>query len=305
VNFPPRDFDGEFWLSELGLYRDFERKELAPDVLEYDPRFALWSDGAEKRRFVRLPAGARIDTSDMDHWVLPVGAQAFKQFSVDGRLVETRLVARTGEGRFDYWMGAFVWNDDESDALFSPQGASDARDTDHDVPTVKQCGTCHNGEAGRYLGISALQLGTPGGALGVLAAEDKLTAPPPHLTFTPPGDERAGAALGYLHANCGHCHNPDGSSWPDTDLVLRLSFSDQNVADTGVYTTAIGVDATSFIDDLHRQRIAPGAPEASAVLFRMQQRGSKTQMPPFATEIVDEDGIELVARFIEELGKQP
>jgi hypothetical protein len=305
VELPPADFEGEFLLSQLGLYTDIATQTFAPDLLELEPQFRLWSDGAEKRRFLRLPPGATIDTSDMDHWVLPVGAQAFKQFSSDGKLLETRLVTRTGEGRFDYWMGAFVWRDDESDAVFSPQGASNTRGTEHDVPTAKQCGTCHNGETGRYLGVSALQLGTPGGALEMLVARDQLSAPPESVTFSAPGDDVTQAALGYLHANCGHCHNPDGTSWPDTDMVLRLSFDVQTLEETGLYASAVGIEATSFIDDAHAQRIAPGDPDASALLFRMQQRGAKTQMPPFATEIVDEGGIQLVQRFITELAQTP
>jgi hypothetical protein len=302
---PAADFDGEFLLSELGLYTDITTKAFAPDLLELEPQFVLWSDSAEKRRFLRLPPGTEIDTTDMDHWTLPVGAQAFKQFSIDGKLLETRLVARTGEGRFDYWMGAFIWNDDESDAVFSAQGASNVRGTEHDVPTVKQCGTCHNGETGRYLGVSALQLGWPGGALATLAAQGRLSAPPKSTTLSLPGAENTRAALGYLHANCGHCHNSDGTSWPDTNMVLRLSFDTRTLEETGVYDSAIGVNATSFIDDAHAQRIAPGDPEASAVLFRMKQRGAKTQMPPFATEIVDEGGIRIVERFITELGEAP
>ncbi len=305
VELPPANFEGEFLLSELGLYTDISTKTFAPDLLEFEPQFALWSDGAEKRRFLRLPPGATIDTSDMDHWVLPVGAQAFKQFSSGGKLLETRLVARVGEGRFDYWMGAFTWRDDESDAVFAPQGTSNARGTEHDVPTVKQCGTCHNGETGRYLGISALQLGAPGGALETLVARDQLSAAPDSATFTAPGDDDSQAALGYLHANCGHCHNPDGTSWPDTDMVLRLSFDAQRLEETDLYASTVGVKATSFIDDAHAQRIAPGDPEASAVLFRMRQRGAKTQMPPFATEIVDEGGIQIVQRFITELAEAP
>jgi hypothetical protein len=34
-------------------------------------------------------------------------------------------------------------------------------------------------------------------------------------------DPATTAALGYLHANCGHCHNQNGTSWPDTQMMLR------------------------------------------------------------------------------------
>jgi hypothetical protein len=46
----------------------------------------------------------------MDNWDCPVGTLAFRQFSQTGKRLETRLIAKFGTGRFDYRMGAFVWN---------------------------------------------------------------------------------------------------------------------------------------------------------------------------------------------------
>src|SRR5690349_12344978 len=65
-------------LSETGLYADFPSRTLAAGVIRYSPRFELWSDGADKARFLLLPAGTTIDTSDMDNWVFPVGTKAWK-----------------------------------------------------------------------------------------------------------------------------------------------------------------------------------------------------------------------------------
>src|SRR5262245_7866666 len=66
-------------LSETGLFADIGRETLAPGVVAYAPRFQLWSDGAEKRRWLWLPPGTRIDTSDMDSWVFPVGTKLWKE----------------------------------------------------------------------------------------------------------------------------------------------------------------------------------------------------------------------------------
>ena len=50
-------------LSEAGLYENLAESEaLAEGVVEYRPRFELWADGAEKRRFLFIPPGAPIDT---------------------------------------------------------------------------------------------------------------------------------------------------------------------------------------------------------------------------------------------------
>ena len=51
------------WLSDTGYG--------APEMQSFTPRYALWSDGAAKRRWIRLPAGTTIDTSNTDAWDFP------------------------------------------------------------------------------------------------------------------------------------------------------------------------------------------------------------------------------------------
>src|SRR5512143_3104601 len=58
-----------------GLYSDFAARTVDPRLRAYEPRYTLWADGLVKRRFLDLPAGAKIDTSDMDHWDFPVGTR--------------------------------------------------------------------------------------------------------------------------------------------------------------------------------------------------------------------------------------
>ena len=78
-------------LSETGLYADIATGELAPGVAPFTPRFSLWSDGSEKQRWLLLPDGAQIDTSNMDEWTFPEGTKVWKQFSSAGVRLETRL----------------------------------------------------------------------------------------------------------------------------------------------------------------------------------------------------------------------
>jgi hypothetical protein len=143
-------------LLATGLYADVATGELGPGVEQFEPAFALWSDGAVKRRYVWLPEGGVIDTSDMDGWVLPVGTKLWKEFSRDGVRVETRLFEKRGVG--DWRMVAYVWTEDGADALPAPAGQVDALGTPHDVPDQEACGKCHDGAADVALGFSALQL---------------------------------------------------------------------------------------------------------------------------------------------------
>src|SRR6185295_6866071 len=115
-------------LSETGLYADLARDAIAPGVLPYRPRFELWSDGAEKRRWLAVPAGTQIDDADPDDWVFPDGTRIWKEFVRDGTRVETRLIAKVDSK----WLAqAYVWRDDESDAIAAPAGYIDARGTPH------------------------------------------------------------------------------------------------------------------------------------------------------------------------------
>jgi hypothetical protein len=291
-------------LAQTGYFSAPGALTEASDLVPFAPTHVLWSDGADKRRWIRLPPGTQIDTSDMDHWVFPIGTKFFKEFSLGGKKLETRLVERYGAGRDDFWLGAFVWNAEQTDAVFAEGGAADILGTPHDAPAQKQCWSCHLGEPGRGLGFSAMQLAGsgPGVRLQALVDQDLLTVPPARTDFHPPGDPVVAAALGYMHANCGHCHNPNGTSWPDTQMKLRLDVGDSTPEATGAYQTAVGQKLFSYRNNpAFTYRVVAGAPDTSAMLFRMKSRASKDQMPPLATEIIDPNGIDLVQRWITSL----
>jgi len=268
-------------LSQTGLYSDFAARTVAPGHQEFTPAYVLWSDGAVKHRWLKLPPGGSIDKSDPDHWLFPIGTRLFKEFaSPDGKRLETRLIERTGPGAMDYWMGSFVWNDDETEATFKVDGAEDIRGTDHDAPAQQMCWSCHVGEPGRILGNSAVQLGA-----------------------TAPGPPEVAAALGYLHANCGHCHSDTGVARPDTDQILRLSVAETTPESTRIYQTTIGKVLSIYRDPSGEvyYRVAPGDPEHSGIFVRPSVRGDKRQMPPIATEHPDEAGLGILRDWIENL----
>ena len=84
-----------------GLFADIAAKLITPGVAAYAPAVPLWSDGAEKKRWISLPAGAVIDTSDPNEWKFPIGTKAWKEFSRDGHRVETRLWQKVRDG---FWV---------------------------------------------------------------------------------------------------------------------------------------------------------------------------------------------------------
>jgi hypothetical protein len=282
-------------LSETGLYSSPEM--LAEDVLTYTPRFELWSDGADKRRFVRIPPGQRIDTSNQDDWQFPVGTQLWKEFTRDGVRVETRLLQKLGPNPADWAALAYVWNEDGSDAIAAVRGAQDVLGSEHDVPSAEQCFACHAGRNSRVLGLSLVQLAytVQADQQSVQTLQERALLSdtlPERLDL--PGDATASAALGYLHANCGTCHN---SARPAHSGAR--CFDPQNELDFWLRADALGsVDATPTLRSSEPPELVPGFPALSMVVQLMSRRGDAQHMPPLASEQVDRRAVALVRDFI-------
>ena len=287
-------------LSATGLYRDIATKALAAGVLPFAPQFPLWSDGAEKRRWVHLAGCAKIDTSDMDRWQVPVGTKIWKEFSFGGARVETRYLHRWGPDRSDYVFQAYQWDLGATDATPVPRdGVKDANGTLHDIPGEWECVVCHGHAPERVLGLSAIQLSHagPGLTLASLGAAGRLTVPSADLRV--PGDATARAALGYLHGNCAHCHNlsVEGETFT-RPFSLELLTTATTVEQTDAVATAVGVAPEKFVHPGISARIAPGAPAKSAVAYRMSARGSPDAMPALGSELVDPAGLATITAWI-------
>src|SRR5688500_7153848 len=67
-------------LAETGLCVDAACTTIQATAREYGVQFELYSDGSRKRRWIYLPPGTTIDTSDMNHWKFPVGTKLWKEF---------------------------------------------------------------------------------------------------------------------------------------------------------------------------------------------------------------------------------
>jgi hypothetical protein len=135
--------------------------------------------------------------------------------------------------------------------------------------------------------------------LSKLITEGVLTVPPAG-DFTIPGPAVAETALGYLHANCGHCHNPLSAVAASVSMTLLESTKQLDTLEntTGYSTTVL--QQNSFLPQFHI--IEPGLPDQSELFYRISRRG-QGQMPPIATEIVDDAGVAAVRAFIESLPK--
>ncbi len=287
-------------LSETGLYSNIATGELSPGVLAYTPQFALWSDGAEKRRWMLLPNAEQIDTGNMDEWLFPEGTKLWKEFSVGGVRVETRLLEKRGPNDGDWRSLAYVWRPDDADAIAAPLGEIDAHHTDHDVPAAGECLACHGGRRSFILGFSAVQLAAPAAAgeidLDGLIQQGQLSNPPARKPVVP-GNSVEVAALGYLHANCSHCHNQTRP-----ERAGARCFDPNNKSD---FTLAVGkLDAVAATPTYHTvvgDTVKAGKPDDSRLFELINSRGMFRQMPPLATEKVDSAAVANIRLWIEGL----
>jgi mono/diheme cytochrome c family protein len=258
-------------LSETGLYAAGSTTIVRSENIAFSPQYPLWSDGSEKRRWLYLPPGTAIDASRPDEWDFPPGTRAWKEFSRKGQRIETRFIERLGDGTWRFT--TYVWNAQGTDAVLAPaEGIAG-------IPSRSDCLACHEGAAVPVLGFSAVQLANE---LADLAARGHLRNLPASFLAAAPriaAPSAAGrAALGYLHGNCGHCHN-DAGPLANVDLALA-----QRAA----------APAESAARTLHS--VLSRGPGVLA--RRMQSKNPLTRMPPLGVSVPDAEGISLVERWI-------
>jgi hypothetical protein len=304
-----------------GLYADFAAKTVDPNNKSYTPGVILWSDGAQKSRWLYLPPGTKIDTSDMDQWSFPVGTKVWKEFAFSGQKIETRYFEKIASAAFDGGVGEWVWasyqwSADQKTAIRNDPGMVDAGPNNYEIPQHSDCTECHNGgKRDKLLGVEAIALGlasSGGENLAALQDAGLLTANPPSTTAYVPDDLKGSKdALGYLHINCGvSCHNDNPNAFcVGSHLYMRLSATDAfadaglgAVANTPTYVTAVGqppvVYAGQFDPVAGYHRITSGNVALSEIPQVDGVRGLAYQMPPIATHQVDEAGVGLVTTWI-------
>ncbi len=293
-----------------GLYSDWPSRTISPGVVEFDPGLHLWSDGAVKTRWMYLPPGQKIDTSNMDEWTFPVGTRFWKQFVVGGVLIETRMIHKVAVG--DWYLTTYQWSSDASSTTELTTGAVGVNDAGYEIPNQQKCGECHQGRADYVLGFEAVSLSSPdAGGMPMTALEaHQLITDFPDASLAIPGTPTEVAALGYLHANCGiTCHNPDNGFAKSTGFFMRLNVAEMAaVQSTDAYRTGWNQPTYGFHipGAAQTDRLAQCDLGSSCVFYRMSHRDglagtpSGTQMPPIDTHITDPNGIAVLSAWIEE-----
>ena len=265
---------------------------------------------------------ATIDATNPDAWVYPVGTTFWKHFSrqpVGGGpaiRVETRMMRKVSTsmvGNLNWEMRTFLWNATQDDVTEITTGMLNAGGTEHDIPVAPaDCQNCHR-SSDASLGFTAIQLNNPAATAGYVTLNSLLAAvkfgptPPATLNVTDariPGTATESAALGYLHANCGHCHNGGvGGAMQVNGFSMWIPVATTTVASTPTYTTGVGVLAAwggGTLQRIHTGNTTSNA-TLSAAIMRMNMRTAGNQMPPIATQDTDAVGMATVSAWINTL----
>jgi uncharacterized repeat protein (TIGR03806 family) len=302
-------------LSQLGIFEEPLAK-LVPraGVAPYDVNVSLYSDGAEKQRFMILPPGTHLSGQGgdaPDRWQVPTGTYFVKNFyfpkdardaSSGVQLIETRFLVKLAQG---YEVSTYLWDADQLDAVASggnvdvPVQWIDASGAERlesfHVPGTSLCQSCHSDRA---LGIRTRQMdvqGTyPGGLtnqIDHLVASGLLDARPaePVVLVDPSGGASLDArARSYLDANCSHCHGPQGLA-AGTGVLFDYEHTTHGLLPLCRPTET--VDGKNHV-------IVPGQPNDSEFLARMESSDPFVRMPMGPTRIPDGLGIAVLSQWV-------
>ena len=283
-------------------------------VTAYRLNTPLFSDYAEKFRFLYVPNGKKIEWRDDDALDFPVGSVLVKSFGYPAdmrkpddrlRILETRLLVRREAG----WVALpYVWNTDGTDAILKRAGMrvdvnwthldGKPRTISYAVPNVNQCKGCHdNGANGLGLIGPKAQNMNRDGQLQALYAGGRLDRLPADLPRLPVWNDPATGSLesrarAYLDVNCAHCHNRSG---PANTSGLWLDWEQQPGPNLGVGKRPTAAGRGSGDGEF---AIEPGHPDRSIMIYRMQSLDPGIAMPELGRATVHQEGVALLNQWI-------
>lgn len=296
-------------LSEFGFFADGAGQVLAGRVTPYALNTPLWSDGAEKLRFIYLPAGTQIAADGAGLLKFPVGAAIIKTFAfgegADRRLIETRVLLHRKDG----WVALpYRWNAEQTDAALALAGGRVDLTTpageaiSYAIPNKNQCKSCH-GKDGQVIPIGPKARNLSHQWLSGMAQSGVLDTIPSGAGALPDWSAHATGlaqplARAYLDVNCAHCHQPGGGA-SNSGLDLRWEQSDAHAIGIFKRPVAAGRGAGG-----HEFSVLPGQPDKSILLYRMDSAEPGIAMPELGKSSVDRDGVAVVRRWIAEMKPQ-
>ena len=316
-------------LSQTGAFQNLSTLEPSAGIIPYDMITSLWSDGAEKYRWLAVPndgshntAAENIVWSEEGEWGFPVGSVFIKHFEIQMdkrnansvRRLETRFLIH---GETGYYALTYRWRPDGSDAellstsfednltIIESDGSS--RQQTWYYPSRSECFVCHTEASGRVLGPKTRHLnrdilypstGLTGNQvetynhLGMfdqnLNAGDIST----YLSAKALDDQSASIddrARSYLDVNCSSCHRPGAGTRATWNGLLSENLANAFIVN-GEVAEDLGISGAKVV--------VPGDTAKSILYQRMKQVNTTAAMPPLAKSVRHDEGLALIAEWI-------
>jgi uncharacterized repeat protein (TIGR03806 family) len=289
-------------LSATGLFSNTPALTAAAGLIDYSINAPFWSNGAQKKRWFRLPAGTTIGFDAAGAWTFPVGTITVKHFDLGTTKVETRVMVH----RTDGWRGfSYRWRADGQDADLVAENGETATYANQawSFPSRTQCLQCHTAPS-RALGLNTRQFNGSHSYASTGRSDNQLRTlnhigifssdigdAGQYSTMPNPADPNSGTiearARAYLDTNCAICHQPGGGTPVDMDLRFGGTLADLKI----INVAASQSTAT---------RVQPGDPAGSDLWQRLQSSGAN-RMPPVGVQVVDQEAVQLLSTWITQL----
>jgi uncharacterized repeat protein (TIGR03806 family) len=298
-------------LSSFGFFKGGADRPSAA-LTPYSLATPLFTDYAEKQRFIYLPPDSKLSIESGGRVKFPVGTALVKSFGYPdaaGKLniIETRLLLHRAEG----WVALpYVWRADGSDAELKLGGARVAATIRHAgekdqaisyaVPNKNQCKQCHSSKdkiepIGPNWSNMVFANAADKKRLATLAQFPKSGLSAQAVWNDPKSGSVEKRALAYLRVNCGHCHRPTGSA-SNSGLFYDDMIGGDAAMGIGKRPVAAGRGSGGF-DFV----IEPGHPERSILIYRLKNTDPGIAMPEVGRATVHKEGAELLEQWIREM----
>ncbi len=310
-------------LSDFGFFQG-TLADLSPaeNVVPYDLNMPLFTDYADKSRFISVPPAEQITIGSDGSFEFPEGTRLIKTFhypaknAAGRKLMETRVI----EKKTNEWTAlTYIWNDEQTEAYLEVAGGNMdvplekngvVQNVRYSVPDVNQCKTCH-GRSNKIipLGPKVSQLNGdfiyPDGQTqnqlshwktrGILALEESPATLAKYPSFATADAHVEMAARAYLDSNCGSCHHPEGSA-NTSGLFLTFDVTDRSKYGIMKKPVAAGKGSGGRL-----YGILPGKPDESILIYRMESTNPGIMMPELGRSLTHHEGVDLIRQWISEM----
>lgn len=325
-------------LSAYNLFANASEPRFNANVgIGYDLITPLFTDYAEKYRFIFVPEDKQAAYNSRESLDFPVGTIIAKTFTMPRdflneaageEIIETRLLIHRKEG----WKALpFIWREDLSDADLTLAGGTrqvswihsdgSSRSTDYVIPDANSCKTCHStvraesgsgvnqetvitpiGPKARFLNTDNQYDGKTVNQLAYMEQQGVLVGVPEDLQSietVPAWDDPAADLQNRAKGYLdANCAHCHSPGGFASNSALFLEYWREVDTSYGLCKTPVAAGAGS---GGLRFDIVPGDADASITAYRMNSNEPDVRMPEIGRSVIHEEGVSLIREWINSL----